>query len=47
MEVGIPYKYTKFFTGYNDYVNKKEFTCYLEQKTDQKCEVDLAGNVIL
>lgn len=42
MEGGIPYKYTKFCTGYNDYVNKKEFTSHLEQKPGQKYEVDWA-----
>ena len=46
MEGGIPYKYTKFCTGYNDYVNKKEFTSHLEQKPGQKCEVDWAGKTM-
>ncbi len=41
-----PYKYTRFCTGYAEYVNNKDIVSHLESKPGQRCEVDWAGKTM-
>lgn len=42
----IPFKYTKFCTGYHDYISKSELCSHLSHKPGERCEVDWAGSTM-
>lgn len=42
----IPVQYTKFCTGYSEYVRKNDITSHLHHKPGYRCEVDWSGKTM-